>query len=490
VSADLSAGSSDEEQSDLVAPRVRFAPSPTGYFHVGGARTALWNWLFARQHGGTFVLRIEDTDTDRNQEEWVDGIISALTWLGITWDEGPHRQSQRGGLYRAAASKLWASGHLYVCDCTREAVEERTKGKPTPGYDGFCRDRGLEPGPGRAMRFRVPDEGTTIVHDLIRGDVEFANHTIEDFIVVRSNGAPLFVLAVVVDDIDMRITHIIRGEEHLPTTPKALMLWKALKGPQLPVFAHVPLLVNENRQKLSKRRDRVALEDYRAQGYLAEAMRNFLVILGWSPGDGQEFLSVEEMIAEFRLEDVNSSPAFFDVKKLSHFNGVYIRQLNDAEFAKLCRAWLEAAGLLADDAVLAHLAPLTKERVTTLAEIPGYLEFALVEDLVIDEVSYEKAIAGDPMAEQILVLAISRLAEAEFDPVVLKFEVEAIAEVVERKLAKAQAPIRVATMGRTVGLPLFESLAVLGRRRTLARLHAAVTRLRGGGIAIEGDDAS
>jgi glutamyl-tRNA synthetase len=468
---------------------VRFAPSPTGFFHVGGARTALWNWLFARQHGGSLVLRIEDTDTDRNREEWVDGIISALSWLGITWDEGPHRQSERGGLYRAAASKLWASGHLYACDCTREVVDERTKGRPTPGYDGFCRDRGLKPGPGRAMRFRVADEGTTIVHDLIRGDVEFANQTIEDFVVVRSNGVPLFVLAVVVDDIDMRITHVIRGEEHLPTTPKALMLWRALKGPRLPVFAHVPVLVNENRQKLSKRRDRVALEDYRTQGYLAEAMRNFLVILGWSPGDGQEFLSVEEMIAKFRLENVNSSPAFFDVKKLAHFNGVYIRELGDPEFARLCRSWLEVAGLVPDDAVLAHLAPLAKERVITLAEIPGYLEFALVEDLVIDEASYDKAIAGDPLAEEILSLAIARLGEAEFDPVVLKFEVEAIAEVVGRKLAKAQAPIRVATMGRTVGLPLFESLAVLGRRRTLTRLGAAAARLRAE-VAQSGGDAS
>jgi glutamyl-tRNA synthetase len=479
VAADLPIGTDDGARlGDGVAPRVRFAPSPTGFFHVGGARTALWNWLFARQHGGSLVLRIEDTDTDRNREEWVEGIISALAWLGVTWDEGPFRQSERGGLYRAAASKLWAGGHLYACDCTREVVEERTKGRPTPGYDGFCRDRGLEPGPGRAMRFRVADEGTTIVHDLIRGDVDFANRTIEDFIVVRSNGVPLFVLAVVVDDIDMRITHIIRGEEHLPTTPKALMLWEALKGPQLPVFAHVPLLVNENRQKLSKRRDRVALEDYRAQGYLADAMRNFLVILGWSPGDGREFLSVEEMIAEFRLENVNSSPAFFDVKKLAHFNGVYIRELSDADFARLCRTWLEPAGLVPDDGLLAHLAPLTKERVTTLAEIAGYLEFALVEELVIDAASWEKAIAGDPLAEQILTLAVSRLAEAEFDPVVLKFEVEAIAEVVERKLAKAQAPIRVATMGRTVGLPLFESLAFLGRRRTLSRLQAAVARLQ------------
>ena len=245
----------------MTPPRVRFAPSPTGYFHVGGARTALFNWLFAKRLSGSFILRIEDTDRERSDESWTEGILDALSWLGITWDEGPFFQSERRDLYDAAASRLIASKHAYACDCTREAIEVRTSSAATPGYDGFCADRGLTPGPGKALRFKVPEGGETVVHDLVRGDVVFSNETIEDFVIVKSNGDPLFVLANVVDDQDMAISHIIRAEEHLPTTPKAILIWEALGGVELPVFAHVPVLVNERRQKLSKRRDRVAVED-------------------------------------------------------------------------------------------------------------------------------------------------------------------------------------------------------------------------------------
>jgi glutamyl-tRNA synthetase len=469
--------------------RVRFAPSPTGYFHVGGARTALWNWLFARQVGGAFVLRIEDTDKERNREDWVDGIISALQWLGIDWDEGPYRQSERGELYRSIAGRLWSSGHAYYCGCTREEVEARALPGAKPGYDGHCRDLGLEPGPGRALRFRVPDTGTTIVHDLIRGDVEFANDSIEDFVIARPNGDALFVLAVVADDMDMRVTHIMRGEEHLPTTPKAILIWEALGGPELPVFAHVPVLVNAQRQKLSKRRDKVALEDYRAKGYLADAMRNYLVVLGWSPPDGREILTVDEMIAEFSLADVNNSPAFFDEKRLAHFNGVYIRAMSVDEFIAACSPFVsgdqtdagDGSGLPWEPAefdadVFRVLAPLAQERVATLGEVPGYVAFAFVEKFAIDEQSYQRAIAGDEVALEILRLTRERLTECEFSPEVLKLELEGIASDVGRKLGKAQAPVRVATMGSTVGLPLFESLTVLGRGRTLERLDAAIER--------------
>ena len=276
--------------------RVRIAPSPTGYFHVGSARTALYNWCVARRAGGTFILRIEDTDRERHQESQYEGIIEALRWLEIDWDEGPYRQSERTALYADAIDRLWDAGYLYACDCTRQEVLERTKKNAIPGYDGYCRHRGLERGPGRALRFAMPDGGVTVVRDVIRGDVEFANHTIEDFVVARSNGDALFVLAVVVDDRDMAISHVIRAEEHLPTTPKAVLLWEALnRSPargesggggadsrELPVFAHLPLLVNEKRQKISKRRDRVAIEDYRAQGFLPEAIGNYLALLGWS----------------------------------------------------------------------------------------------------------------------------------------------------------------------------------------------------------------
>ncbi len=314
--------------------RVRIAPSPTGYFHVGGARTALYNWCFACRRDGVFILRIEDTDSERNKEEWVAGIGSALAWLGIDWDEGPYRQSERKAHYQEALDDLWENGHLYACDCTRELVLERTKANATPGYDGFCRDRGLDRGLGRALRFKVPPEGVTVVEDLVRGEVRFANSTIEDFVVAKSNGDPLFVLAGVVDDREMRISHVIRAEEHLPTTPKAVLIWEALGTGELPLpaYAHLPVLVNEKRQKISKRRDRVAIEDYRAQGFLPEAMVNYLALLGWSPGDGREFFTLTELVSEFDLANVNHSPAFFDQQKLLHFNGVYLRALPLDEF--------------------------------------------------------------------------------------------------------------------------------------------------------------
>jgi glutamyl-tRNA synthetase len=252
-------------------------------FHVGSARSSLFNWAFAKQRGGAFVLRIEDTDASRNRPEWTDGIISAMAWLGMDASgyEGPLLQSANTDKHTAAAQQLLAKGHAYYCSCTREEIVART-GDPHRGYDGHCRDLGLGPGPGRALRFRTPDEGTTVVSDLIRGDVRFDNAAIDDFPVMRADGSVLFLLANVVDDMDMRISHVIRGEEHLPNTPKQQMMWQALDH-EPPVWAHLPLLVNEKRQKLSKRRDKVALEDYRAEGYLAEAMRNYLMLLGWAP---------------------------------------------------------------------------------------------------------------------------------------------------------------------------------------------------------------
>ncbi|MDA8291795.1 MAG: glutamate--tRNA ligase [Actinomycetota bacterium] len=464
------------------APRVRFAPSPTGYFHVGGARTALYNWLVARRGGGTFVLRIEDTDRERSDDSFTEGILSALRWIGVDWDEGPYRQSERRALYDTAAEKLVASGRAYACDCTRADVDARTSTSATPGYDGFCRDRGLEPGPGRALRFRVPDSGVTVVHDVVRGDVEFANSTIEDFVVVKSNGDPLFVLAVVVDDVDMAITHVIRAEEHLPTTPKAVLLWEALGAGPLPVFAHLPVLVNEKRQKLSKRRDRVALEDYRALGYLPEAMRNYLALLGWAPADGREVLTVDELVEEFRLEDVNRSPAFFDEKRLAHFNGLYLRALPVEEFEERCAPFVAPPatpwpGGGFDAAVFSRLAPLVQERVATLGEVPALVGFAFADPFEVDEAAFAKAVAGDEGAEAILRASARALATGPWEAEPLKEALVGVADGAGRKLGKAQAPVRVATMGSTVGLPLFESLEVLGRDRTLSRIESALSRL-------------
>jgi glutamyl-tRNA synthetase len=461
------------------SPRVRFAPSPTGYFHVGGARTALYNWLFARRLGGTFVLRIEDTDRERSDDAWISGILSALEWLGISWDEGPYRQSERLPLYEKAAAELFAAGRLYACDCSRADVEARNPGRTTPGYDGYCRDRALTPGPGRALRFRTPDEGVTLVHDVVRGDVEFPNSTIEDFVVVKSSGDPLFVLAVVVDDISMGITHVIRAEEHLPTTPKAVMLWEALGAGPVPVFAHLPVLVNDKRQKLSKRRDRVSVEDYRAMGILPEAMRNYLALLGWSPADGREVLDLEELVSEFRLEDVNNSPAFFDERRLLHFNGLYIRALDEEEFLRRALPFLEppsgpwAPGRF-DRAQFERLAPLVKERVATLGEVAGMVDFLFADPFVVDDHDRATSIGRDPGARALLEQVAEGFRSCGWDAGSIRAVVTAAAEASGRKLAKAQAPVRVATMGRAVGLPLFESLEVLGRERALGRVLSAL----------------
>jgi glutamyl-tRNA synthetase len=292
--------------------RYRFAPSPTGFFHVGGARTALYNWALALKQDATFVLRIEDTDEARNKPEWTAGIIDALAWIGIgTGDphfEGPYFQSQNSKEHVAAAHRLYEEGHAYYCDLTSEQIQERAKANGKPGYDGYSRDRGLGPGPGHVLRFRVP-EGVTVVDDLVRGRVEFDNSTVEDFVLLRGNGTPMFLLANVVDDILMSITHVVRAEEHLPNTPKQQLIWSAL-GHAPPVWAHVPVLVNEQRKKLSKRRDKVALEQYRDEGVIAPAMINYLMTLGWAPAGDAEIVPWEKIVNEFRLEDVNHSPAF------------------------------------------------------------------------------------------------------------------------------------------------------------------------------------
>jgi len=307
----------------MSGPRYRFAPSPTGFFHVGGARTALYNWALTLREGGVFVLRIEDTDESRNEPQWTQGIIDALAWLGIDKAnpqfEGPYFQSDNAAAHVDAAMRLYAEGKAYFCDLTPDQVQERAKAAGKPGYDGFSRDRGLEPAPGRVLRFRVP-AGETVVHDLVRGEVRFDNSTIEDFVLLRGNGSPMFLLANVVDDQIMAITHVVRAEEHLPNTPKQQLLWQAL-GSQPPTWAHVPVLVNEQRKKLSKRRDKVAVEQYRDDGILADAMINYLMTLGWAPHGDTEIVPWQQIVDEFRLEDVNHSPAFFDIQKLLAFNG-------------------------------------------------------------------------------------------------------------------------------------------------------------------------
>ena len=451
--------------------RVRFAPSPTGYFHVGGAKTALYNWIVARQSGGTFILRIEDTDTERNRAEWTEGIQSALRWLGIDWDEGPYFQSERTALYREAAERLLATGAVYACDCAREDVAARTKGAARPGYDGFCRERGLEPGPGRALRFRTPREGHTVVRDVIRGEPSFEHALIEDFVVQRSDGSAVFLLANVVDDIDMRVNLVIRGEEHLPNTPKALLLWRALEGGPEPTWAHVPVLVNEKRQKLSKRRDPVALEGYRDEGFLPEAMRNFLMLLGWSPPGDEEIVPFERIMETFRLEDTGSSPAFFDVRKLRAINGHYIRALDVEEFVARCEPWLDPAW---DRSVVRALAPLVQTRVEVLSEVRAAMAWVL-EEPVLDEAAWRKATKDPAAVGAFLDAVIAAWERVDWKSDELKASLEA--EGQRLGLKKAQVPVRVAVSGTAFGIPLYEPLELLGRDTTLERLRAARRRL-------------
>jgi len=446
------------------------APSPTGFFHVGSARTALFNWLFARQKGGAFVLRIEDTDLARNRAEHTEGIERAMGWLGLDWDEGPYFQSERSKLYEAAIERLLAKGLLYACDCTADQVAERNKvaGRP-PGYDGHCRERGLEPATGRMLRFRTPDAGSTSWVDVVRGQIHYENTSIEDFGVRKSSGQPLFILANVVDDADMAISHVIRGEDHVPNTPKHILLWQALQYGPPPVFAHLPLLVNAARKKLSKRRDKVALEDYRDEGYLPEAMFNYLALLGWSPGGDREILSREQLVSEFRLEHVKSAPAFFDEQKLADFNAQYLRSLPTSEFVARTAGWL--------DSRWAPIAPLVQQRARTLSEAYAMVDFLVLPEVSIDPLEWAKVRQQHPAFVALLDAAAARYEECAWEaPAIREATLAAGAAAGVGALAKAQAPVRLAVTGRTVGPPLFESLQLLGRRRVLARLAAARER--------------
>ena len=467
-------------------PRYRFAPSPTGYFHVGGARTALYNWILAKQTSGVFVLRIEDTDDSRNNPQWTQGILDALAWLGIDGNdshfEGPYFQSANASLHIAAAEKLFEQGKAYYCDLTTEDIQKRAKdsGKQNErqGYDGYSRDRGLGPGAGHVLRFHVP-EGSTVMHDQVRGEVVFDNSTIEDFVLLRSNGSPVFLIANVVDDINQGVTHVVRAEEHLPNAPKQQMIWDAL-GTTPPSWAHVPVLVNEQRKKLSKRRDKVAVEQYREEGILAEAMKNYLMTLGWAPSGDTEIVPFQKIVDEFALGSVNHSPAFFDIVKLHSFNADYIRAMSLEEFINACQPWLtsekapwQASGY--DPKVFAEIAPLVQTRVQLLQEVPGMVDFLFCDLPTLDDAAFVKAFAPE-WAVATLVEVRDGFTACEFTPDALKAVVEAVGEKHSLKLGKLQAPLRVAVTGRSVGPPLFEPIAMLGREATLKRIDAALAK--------------
>ena len=459
-----------------VAPRFRFAPSPTGYLHVGNARAALFNWLEARRIGGEFLLRIEDTDRERSSSELTENILESMRWLGLDWDGDIVHQADHLDAHVAGARSLVEAGRAYWCDCTPEDVDARRIDKSASGYDGHCRDRAVAEGPTAALRFRAPDEGTIVFDDLIRGEVTFDLATIEDFVLLRSSGLPVFLLSNAMDDASMGITHVVRGEDHVNGTPKYLLLRDALDLGRPEVFAHLPMLVNESRKKLSKRRDSVAVGDFRDRGYLPEAMRNYLALLGWGPKDDVEIRPIAEIIERFRLEDVNPAPAFFDEKKLEHFNAEYVRSLSTEAFVEAVTPFLREP-----DATLGpirQMAPSLQQRVRLLPDAEPMVDFLHLAEPVRDDASWDKVMVKTPdVARAMLTAALDAFAAVDWQSEALHACLLEVGEANGLKLSKAQAPIRVAVTGRTVGPPLFESLEVLGRDSTIDRMRAALDAL-------------
>lgn len=422
--------------------RLRFAPAPTGSLHIGSARTALFNWLYARHTGGELVLRIEDTNAELTRPKLIDNIYRSLEWLRIDFDGEPVRQSERTDLYNDAVEQWLADDLAYV--------------------------------DGGAVRFRVPNQGTTAWEDTVRGNVVFENQHIEDFVVRRSDGTATFFTANAVDDLDLGITHVVRGEDLVNVTPKVIMLRQALGAKDVPEFAHLPLIVNEQRKKLSKRRDDVALENYRDRGVLATAMINYLALLGWGPPDDIEIRPVQEIVELFELGDVNASSAMFDAKKLEAINGEYLRAMNPQDFTEALQPWIEAQPWSdsVDPTQLAQVAPLVQERTRVLSEAPPQLDFFFVEIPEIDANAWEKIMLNEEAA-LILESAHRAFADAEWEVDVLHDALRAIGDSHQMKLGKAQAPVRVAVTGRSVGPPLFESMHALGRETVLARIAVA-----------------
>jgi glutamyl-tRNA synthetase len=475
-------------------PRVRFSPAPTGSLHVGSARTALFNWLFARHHGGTFCLRIEDTDRARSRKEWVVGIQDTLRWLGLEWDEGPVLQSARAAEYLAAADDLRDAGRAYECYCTEEEVRARNEAAlaegRTPGYDGHCRDLSAAAraalaaeGRPRSIRFRTPDEGVSHFVDAVRGDVRVEWAHIPDFVIVRSDGSPIFFLANAVDDIAMRITHVIRGEDLLDSTHRVLALREALGVAERPVYAHLPLILGPDRAKLSKRHGAVALEEFRDAGYLPEALVNYLALLGWAPEDGREVMDVDELVAAFDLDRVTHAAAAFDHAKLDWMNGEWIRRIPlrqlEARALPLARARF---GDVLDVDTFREAVRLGQERSVTLTDLVAQAEFLIVDD---DEFTIPpdvwEAVAATERIDEIVAAAIAHLETCEWtaEGVALQETLGALGISKTQMKKKAMPALYSIIEGRRFGLPLFESMVVLGRDRTLARLREALERLRG-----------
>jgi glutamyl-tRNA synthetase len=477
--------------------RVRFCPSPTGDLHVGNVRTALFNWAWARHVGGTFVFRVEDTDAARDTQESYLRLLDDLRWLGLEWDEGPevggphgpYRQSERRDVYRDVLGQLLRSGALYESFSTPDEVEARHRAAgrdPKRGYDNADREltaqqRAAYLAEGRVpvLRLRMPDEDITW-HDVVRGDVTFAAGSVPDYVVMRANGDPLYPLVNPVDDALMRITHVLRGEDLLPSTPRQIALYRALVDVGVtdfvPEFGHLPFVMGEGNKKLSKRAPEGSLNHHRAAGYLPEGLINYLALLGWSIADDRDVFTREELVAAFDIADVNPNPARFDPKKCEAINAAHIRMLDPADFAARLTAQILASGLAVDSTVVERAAPLVQERVQTLAQGVDMLRFLLAPEpeFAVDEAAAAKQLGAD--GQVVLAAAVPALeALPEWAAGAIESALHAaLVDGLGRKPRQAFGPVRVAVTGRTVSPPLYESLELLGRQRTLARLRAAV----------------
>jgi glutamyl-tRNA synthetase len=466
--------------------RVRFAPSPTGFLHIGGARTALFNWLFARHNAGTFVLRIEDTDRSRSTDEYIEGIIEGMKWLGLDWDEGPFRQMDRFDVYRSYIDRLVREGRAYYCYCSPEELEARRQealasGK-APKYDGRCRNR-KEPVPGvpPVVRFMMPQEGHTVVDDIIRGKVLFENAQLDDLIVLRSDGTPTYNFVVVVDDVDMKITHVIRGDDHLNNTPKQIHIYRAF-GYEVPKFAHLPMILGSDKTRLSKRHGATAVTAYRDMGYLPEALLNYLVRLGWSYGD-QEIFTQEELIRHFSFENVGKAAAVFNPEKLLWLNGQYVMNTSSARLAELVMPFLVQEKVIGEEesvdaAWLAKAIDTLKERAKTLVELARSLRYYIAGEVEYNEKAQAKFL-NDKSLPYLVELRESLAGLSDFSHEELEKIFRAITEKHGIKLGNLAQPVRVAMTGGTESPGIFEVLEIVGRGKTLGRLDRAIRTIEG-----------
>ena len=460
---------------------MRFAPSPTGHLHIGGVRTALFNWLFARHHAGTFILRIENTDRSRSTEESIEGILEGMRWLGLSWDEGPYRQTDRIDLYQAEAQRLLREGKAYRCYCTAEELEARRaealrRGAP-PKYDGRCRNRS-EPMTNRnaAIRFAAPQTGQTVVNDIIKGSVTFDNAQLDDLILIRSDGMPTYNFSVVIDDIDMKITHVIRGDDHLNNTPRQAQLYATL-GHELPEFAHVSMILGADKTRLSKRHGATSTLAYREMGYLPEALLNYLARLGWSAGD-QEIFSLDEMIGKFDLNRVGKSAAVFNPDKLLWLNSHYIHHSDPNRLIRLLNPFLVKEGILSEDArmddhVMGKIVNALKERSRTLKEMAQTSLYFFQDRYPIDESARAKFLTP-PIAPILRELASRLKSLIDFSPPEIQKVFTSLLEEKGMKLSRLAQPVRVALTGRSVSPGIYEVIDVLGRERTVDRLNQAI----------------